>query len=93
MVLVAGKLERYGISKADVQGLITGRLEDPYAVINVARMAYFEKQYSTMVQEVEKLRNKHDATIHALAALRRGDDQKVVHDFLLELNSFNYAVD
>ncbi len=92
MVLLAPQLERYGILKPKVAELMEGS-GHPYNTINAARNAFFLHQYPETVKFVGRIREDHHEAATVLAALRQGDNPKLVLDYLLRSNSCRGAVD
>ena len=92
MVLLAQQLERYGILMPQVTSLMQGA-GHPYNVIHAARNAFFLRQYPETVKFVGRIRDDHRDAATMLAALRNGDNPKLVHDYLLRSNTCRGAID
>jgi hypothetical protein len=92
MVLLAQQLERYGILMPQVTLLMEGS-GHPYNVIHAARNAFFLRQYPETVKFVGRIREDHSEAATVLAALRKGNNPQLVHDYLLRANTCRGAVD
>ena len=82
MVLFDKKLEKYQLFQNDISKMSPSEY---YAVLNNKRNQLFEDSYSETIKYVEKLKEKHDASIEFINGLEN-KNQESVRNYLIKLN-------